>query len=77
MTAKEKLHERVESLSEEQAEWMLELVGDPVVVTFRDAALDNEALTSEEEEAIAEADADFAAGRTFTHEEIKREFSDE
>lgn len=77
MTAKEKLHEQVDALSEEQAERMLDLVGDPVVEAFRDATLDDEELTPKEETAIAEADADFAAGRTVTHEAIKRELDTE
>ena len=71
MTAKEKLREQVEALSEEQAERMLDLVGDPVVVAFRDAPLDDEPLTPQEEAAIAEADADFAAGRTVSLEEVE------
>jgi predicted transcriptional regulator len=77
VTAKEKLLERVTKLSEAEADEtlrLLELRDDPVVVAFRDAPMDDEPWTDEDEAATKEADADFAAGRTVTHEEIKREF---
>lgn len=76
MTAKEKLLERVTRLSETEAEETLRLLGDPddpVVVAFREAPEDDEPWTEADEAAVAEADADFAAGRTVSHEEIKRE----
>jgi hypothetical protein len=77
MTAKEKLLERVTKLSETEAEETLQLLDnreDPVIAAFRDAPEDDEPWTDEDEAAAAEADADFAAGRTVSHEEIKREF---
>lgn len=77
MTAKEKLLERVAKLSEAEADETLQLLDakeDPVVAAFRDAPEDDEPWTEEDEAAVAEADADFAAGRTVSHEEIKREF---
>ncbi len=77
MTAKEKLLERVTRLSEGEAEETLRLLEDredPVVAAFREAPEDDEPWTEEDEAAVAEADADFAAGRTVSHEEIKREF---
>ena len=77
MTAKEKLLERVTRLSEGEAEETLRLLEDredPVVAAFREAPEDDEPWTAEDEAAVAEADADFAAGRTVSHEEIKREF---
>jgi Trk K+ transport system NAD-binding subunit len=80
MTAKEKLREQVEALSEEEAQEtlrLLELRRDPVVVAFRDAPLDDEPVTPGEEEALAEADRDIAAGRTISLEELKRELGDE
>lgn len=80
MTAKEKLREQVEALSEEEAQEtlrLLELRRDPVVVAFRDAPLDDEPVTPEEEEALAKADRDIAVGRTISLEELKRELGDE
>ena len=77
VTAKEKLLERVTRLSEGEAEETLRLLEDredPVVAAFREAPEDDEPWTEEDEAAVAEADADFAAGRTVSHEEIKREF---
>ena len=74
MTAKEKLLERVTRLSEAEAEETLRLLEDPVIAAFRDAPEDDEPWTEEDEAAAGEADADFAAGRTVSHEEIKREF---
>ncbi len=80
MTAKEKLREQVEAFTEEEASEalrLLELRKDPVVVAFRDAPVDDEPLTEEEERALAEADRDIAAGRTISLEELKRELGDE
>ncbi len=77
MGAKEKLRERVESLSEEEASEALRLLAegeDPVLAAFRNAPLDDEPFTEEDEAAVAEAEEDFVAGRTVTHDEIKREF---
>ncbi len=80
VTAKEKLRERVEGLSEEEAAKALRLLDereDPVVAAFRDAPVDDEPLTPEEEGALVEADRDIAAGRTISLEELKRELGDE
>lgn len=77
VTAKEQLRERIEALSEEEASRalrLLDLGADPVVAAFRDAPLDDEPLMPEEEAAIAEAQADIAAGRTVSLEEAMREF---
>ena len=77
MTAKEKLLQRVTKLSEAEADETLRLLderADPVLRAFREAPEDDEPWTAEDEAAVAEADADFAAGRTVSHEEIKREF---
>ena len=67
MTAKEQLRERVESLSEHEASEalrLLDLRADPVIVAFRDAPVDDESWTDEDEVAAAEGRADVAAGRT-------------
>ncbi|WP_249021234.1 hypothetical protein [Conexibacter sp. S30A1] len=77
MTAKEQLRERVETLTEDEAAETLRLLdrrADPLVVAFRDAPIDDEPVTPEEEAAMAEANADLAAGRTVSLEEAMREF---
>jgi hypothetical protein len=75
MTAKEKLIERIANLSEAEADETLRLLdmrADPVVVAFRDAPEDDEPWTARDDAAIAEADADLAAGRMTSLEEFGR-----
>jgi hypothetical protein len=77
MTAKEKLRERVEALTEEQAAETLRLLDqrteDPVIAAFRDAPEDDEPWTEDDEIAAAEGRADVAAGRTVSLDEAMRE----
>jgi hypothetical protein len=76
MTAKEQLRQRVEAFSEDEAAEALRLLDlrtDSVVVAFRDAPLDDEPFTSEDEAALAKARADVAAGRTIPLDEAMRE----
>ncbi len=76
MTAKEQLRERVEALSEEetsQALRLLDLRSDPVAVFLDSAPTDDEPETEEERRAVAEAEADIAAGRTVSLDEVRRE----
>lgn len=78
MTAKEKLRERVEALSEEEASEalrLLDLRGDPVIAAFRDAPPDDEPLTPEEEAALAESRAEYRRGEGVPLDEIRHEFS--
>lgn len=76
MTAKEKLLERVTRLSEAEADEtlrLLDLRADPVLAAFRDAPEDDEPWTEEDEVALAEVEADRAAGvPPIPLEEIKR-----
>jgi predicted transcriptional regulator len=77
MTAKERLRERIEALSEEQASEALRLLDqpqDPVIAAFRDAPEDDEPWTEDDEAAAAEGRADIAAGRTVSLDEAMREF---
>lgn len=77
MTAKEKLRERIETLSEKEAGEtlrLLDLRGDPVIAAFRDAPPDDEPWTDEDEAAAAEGRADLAAGRTVSLDEAMREY---
>jgi hypothetical protein len=76
MTAKEQLRLRIEAFSEEEAFEalrLLDLRNDPVVVAFRDAPVDDEPFTEEDEAALAEARADIVAGRTVSLDEAMRE----
>lgn len=77
MTAKERLRERIEALSEQEAAdtlSLLDLRQDPVVVAFRDAPDDDEPWTDEDEAAATEGRDDVAAGRTVSLDEAMREF---
>jgi hypothetical protein len=77
MTAKEKLRERIETLSEKEAGETLRLLDlrtDPVIAAFRDAPADDEPWTDEDEVAAAEGRADLAAGRTVSLDEALREY---
>jgi hypothetical protein len=76
VTAKEKLRQRIEAFSEEEAVHalrLLDLRNDPVVVAFLDAPVDDEPFTDEDETALVEARADMAAGRTLPLDEAMRE----
>ncbi len=79
MTTKERLHKLVDELSDAEAERALELVEqereDPVIAAFRDAPLDDEPWTEEDDAAMAEVEADRAAGiPAIPFEEIKRKY---
>ena len=76
MTAKEQLRERVETFSEQEAKDTLRLLDmrlDPVISAFRDAPLDDEPWTEDDEAAAAEGRADLAAGQTVSLDEAMRE----
>jgi predicted transcriptional regulator len=76
MTAKEKLRERIEELTEEEANEALRLLymrSDPVIAAFRDAPLDDEPWSEDDEAAAAEGRADLAAGRIVPLDEALRE----
>lgn len=79
MTAKEQLRERIEAFSEEEASEALRLLDlrvDPVIAAFRDAPLDDEPWTDEDETAAAEGRADIAAGRTVPLEQVIAELEE-
>lgn len=76
MTAKEKLRERIEALSEQEAGEALRLLdmrADPVIAAFRDAPVDDEPWTEEDEAAAVEGRADLAAGHTISLDEALRD----
>lgn len=79
MTAKDKLHQVVDELSELEAEHMLELIArrrerDPLIDLLDNAPEDDEPSTAEED---ASADAgweEYKRGETVPLDEIRREF---
>jgi hypothetical protein len=78
MTAKEQLRERVETLTEDEAERTLRLLDldtDPVIAAFRDAPEDDEPLTPAEERAIERARAEHRRGESVALDDIRDEFS--
>lgn len=75
MTAKEKLRARVESLSEQEAKATLDFIGscggDSFARWLASRPEDDEPVTAEVESALAESEADIAAGRTISLAEIE------
>jgi hypothetical protein len=72
MTAKQQLRERIEAFSEQEASEALRLLDlrtDPVIAAFREAPVDDEPWTDEDEAAAVEGRADVAAGRTVSLEQ--------
>lgn len=79
MTAKEQLRERIETLTEHEASETLRLLDlrtDPVIVAFRDAPVDDEPWTKDDQAAAAEGRADIAAGRTVSLEQAIAELDE-
>lgn len=77
MTIKERLHELVDELSEREADEALRYIAqrreDSMIAAFRDAPEDDEPVTAADEQALAEVQADRAAGvPRISHAEIKR-----
>jgi predicted transcriptional regulator len=78
MTTREKLMRAVLDLPEEEIDGALEYVAsrreDPLLHAIATAPEDDEPFTAEDEAAVAEGRADFAAGRTVSHEEMLRRY---
>jgi hypothetical protein len=73
MTVKEQLRAMVETLSEDDAALLLRaLQGDRLAWMLLTAPIDDEPLSSDDEAALAEAQAEIAAGRTVPHDEARR-----
>jgi hypothetical protein len=78
MTAKDKLRQVVEELTELEAEQMLELITrrrehDPVLELFNNAPVVDEPLTDEERASLDEARAEYERGETVPLDEFMRE----
>ena len=77
MTAKERLRERIETLTEEEAAETLRLLdrrADALTVLLDDAPLDDEPVTGEDEAAVQIAREEIAGGETISLDEIRAEF---
>ncbi|MDQ6776753.1 MAG: hypothetical protein M3071_11185 [Actinomycetota bacterium] len=77
MTAKEKLRERIETFTEEEAAETLQLLDrrtDPLTVLLENAPLDDEPVTEEEEAAVQVARDEIVRGETISLEEVRAEF---
>jgi hypothetical protein len=79
MTVKERLHRAVDEMSDEEAEDMLRRIqalrGDPFLRFLDQAPIDDEPVTTEEEAAIAEVEADRAAGvPTIPFDDVRRKY---
>ena len=78
MTTREKAHKLLDELPESEIEPVVEFIAsrqeDPVLAACRDAPEDDEPFTAQDEAAVAEGRADFAAGRTVSHEEMLRKY---
>jgi hypothetical protein len=76
MTAKEKLRARVEDLTEQEAEATLDFIaarGQSFGDWLDSRPRDDEPLTPQEQAALAESDADIAAGHTISYEQVKQD----
>jgi len=76
MTAKQLLRERIETLSEREAERTLRLlddIRDPLTLLLDNAPIDDEPVTEEEERAVQEARDEIERGETISLEQLKRE----
>ena len=79
MTTREKLHQLVDELPEEELDAALKVIesraDDPLIRRLDEVPLEDEEISPEEEAAVQEARDELAAGAPLiSHEEIKREF---
>jgi len=79
MTAKEKLRQVVEDLSELEAERMLKVIArrrerNPMIAAFEDAPEDDEPFTDEEAAEADEAWASYKRGEAAPLDQIRHEF---
>jgi len=82
MTVKERLRDVVEQMSEEEAEATLRRIDaqrtDPFLRFLDAAPIDDEAVSADEQAALAEADADRAAGASrVSFDDIKGKYAQE
>ena len=80
MTVKERLHHVVDQMTDDEAEATLRRIdaqrADPFVRFLDAAPTDDEPVTAEEQAAVAEVDADRAAGiPTIPFDDVKRKYA--
>jgi hypothetical protein len=80
MTIKERLHHAIEAMTDEEAEATLRRIEarrtDPLLRFLDAAPLDDEPVSAEEEAAVAEVEADRAAGvPTIPFDDVKRKYA--
>ena len=79
MTAKEKLRDAIDALSEDEARDALRYLEvrrvDPVLAAFIAAPEDDEPITEEEQQALAEAREAYRRGEAVPLDEIRDEFA--
>lgn len=77
MTTKERLHQVVDAMSEDEAadtlDYLVSRGRDPLARRLDAAPLDDEPLTDEERESLRDARADKAAGRLVSMDDLRRE----
>jgi hypothetical protein len=76
-TTREKLRELLEAVPDArlaEAEAVLVPLTDPVLTAFMNAPEDDEPVTVEDLDALAETRAEFERGETVPHEVVRREF---
>jgi hypothetical protein len=77
VTTKERLHQVVDSLNEQEAadalDYLVSRGRDPLARRLDAAPLDDEPLTDEERESLREAHEDIAAGRVISMGNLRRD----
>jgi hypothetical protein len=78
MTTREKAHKLLDEPPESEIEPVVEFLAsrreDPLLRALENAPEDDEPFTAEDEAAVKEAEEDFAAGRTISHEVMLRKY---
>jgi hypothetical protein len=73
---KERIHQIVDELEQGESEWLLELLeehmADPFLQAHRNAPLEDEEISPEEEAAVEEAREEIRRGEYVTADEAKR-----
>ncbi|HEY4280338.1 MAG TPA: hypothetical protein VGM91_19095 [Conexibacter sp.] len=79
MTVKERLHARIDEMSDGEAQALLRIAerrsDDPLTRLWDDAPADDEPWTDADEAAAAEGDADIAAGNVVDLDQLRRDLA--
>jgi predicted transcriptional regulator len=79
MTVKEQLHHAIDAMSDSEAEALLRIAqrraDDPLTRLWADAPADDEPWTDADEAAVAEGDADIAAGNVVDFDDLRRDLA--